>query len=77
MENKFYTTNGDLTAYALACGHVQRHETDNGSRVDLYYDGCYHVRVFISGVGRRSWDCYATLADARKAWRDRVKNCSQ
>lgn len=52
--NKFFTKQGWLTQYALACGYLHRTETRNYS-VELMEDGpgLYRVSVFVrTGVYR-------------------------
>lgn len=69
MKTKFKQKNG-LTAYALACGYVQRIETDvpgKNTRLDLWHEGaCFHVRAhdFIN-AGRIEWVSEELLSDAR------------
>lgn len=70
---KFNQKNG-LTAYALACGYIQRVEytRPDGSyiRVDLWHEGgsVYQVRAFDSQNADSDWYSYASLAEARKVW---------
>lgn len=79
----FRQSNG-LSAYALACGYIQRAAYSRGEqpdlcpdyelRVDLYHEGaCYHVRAHEhAGRGRLSWESFDTLGAARKAWQRAV-----
>jgi hypothetical protein len=48
--------NGELTAYGLACGYVQRH-----GEITLTKDGVYQVKD-----GGGYWESYQHLADARR-----------
>lgn len=70
---KFNQKNG-LTAYAFACGYIQRVEytRPDGSyiRVDLWHEGgsVYHARAVDSQNGDRDWYSYASLSEARKVW---------
>lgn len=71
MKSKFHQKNG-LTVYALACGYVQRVTNStslecDSEQVDLYLDGCFHVR------GGIEWWCFDTVSEARKAWQAKVK----
>ncbi len=71
MKSKFYQKNG-LTVYALACGYVQRVTNSTGlecdsEQVDLYLDGCFHVR------GGIEWLCFDTVSEARSVWINEVK----
>lgn len=51
MSNKFRLVNGDLSAYALACGYVQTStEYPNGDTVTMRHDGCYHVHTTEAGA---------------------------
>jgi len=77
---KFTTKTRHLTAYALACGHI---EHNRGFRkASTYYDiwmehngGIgYDVRVFEHRRGiRRMWETYETLKEARRAFNDTLK----
>jgi hypothetical protein len=59
----FTLANGDLSAYAFACGYVQDR---NGWQ--LFKDGCYHVRR-----SRDEWATYSSLSEARLAQRRLAK----
>ena len=53
-----------LTAYALACGYVERKgEGDNRTVLDRE-NGCYHVKGFTNG--KHFWESFGTLTAARK-----------
>ena len=73
----FRQKNG-LSAYALACGHIQRaaHTIGNAYelRVDLFHDGgAYHVRAHEhGGRGRLLWDSFESIANARRCWEKSV-----
>lgn len=54
----FYRKDGKLTAYAFACGYVERK-----AGFKIYKDGCYHLQNEITGL----WDTFATVAEARSA----------
>jgi hypothetical protein len=58
--NKFKTARGRLTAYALACGYIERY----GPWKLWYEHGVFHV----NGIkhGQCYWDTARTLTDARK-----------
>jgi hypothetical protein len=60
----------NLSAYALACGYVQRVEIGD-YRVSLYREhGVYHVRAYNFEQSKRiAWDVFHTLGEARKAFR--------
>ena len=70
----FYRKDGTLTAYALACGYVQKFESEiSGETVELYKDGVYHVRGMAYHVDQRKkgdepfeWLSFATLGEAYK-----------
>lgn len=68
---KFYQKNG-LTEYALSCGYIQTIKHDE-KEVQLYKDGCYHVRTFDREDGTRLWECFDSIADARKYWEREVR----
>jgi len=79
-ELKFDTKRGTLTAYALACGYIQRHCTGNngvtlgGNGGGSYYP--YYVTVTDSS-GIVSHECYETLLPARRAYAYAVKQLSK
>ena len=63
-EPKFRTVRGDLTAYALACGYVQK--SRNGWT--LYKDGCYHIHRSVD-----EWLTVSNLTQARLIFRAKSK----
>ena len=70
-EPKFYNNNGDLTAYALACGYIEiagQYTLGSKAWAKLWHEhGHYHVKYSLgeeSGYTER-WD-FTTLAKARK-----------
>lgn len=75
--DRFHQKNG-LSAYALACGYIQRTARTIGAdyelRIDLWHEGaCYHVRAHEhGGRGRLCWESFGRLTDARKAYRRAV-----
>lgn len=79
MKTTFRNKSG-LTVYALACGYVQRVEsevTGNDIRVDLWVEhGAFHVRAHdFTDVGRIDWIVEENLSDARYQWDRLVKQC--
>jgi len=63
---KFKTPSGELTAYALACGYIERKETPT-LRLDLWHEGAlYHVRAHdFAEHTRLFWESFDTLRAAR------------
>jgi len=63
---RFATKRGQLTAYALACGYIQRR-----GPWKLYREhGVYHVKGFApEHPGQLYWDTARTLTEARKILR--------
>lgn len=60
---KFYTKDGWLNKYALACGYVEWYNFDGGW-ISLELDGCYHVKQH--GVdGHAYWETFRTWSGAR------------
>jgi hypothetical protein len=53
----FYRKDGKLTAYAFACGYVERVYA-----FKIYKDGVYHLQNEITGL----WDSFATIQEARQ-----------
>ncbi|MFA5670242.1 MAG: hypothetical protein WC967_13450 [Balneolaceae bacterium] len=77
-KDKFKNKDGSLTLYALACGYLQQKKLqDDTIIVELSLDGCFHVKVFddcgLLNRERLSWDCYDTLTEARKAYKQAIK----
>lgn len=78
-ENKFRLLNGELTAYAFACGYIQSHIW-GGQELHLRHTGgyVYDLRGFNqSPFERIFWDTFESLTDARKAYRARVRQMRQ
>ena len=65
--NKFKTKAGRLTLYALACGYIERKETE-ALRLDLWHEGAaFHVRAHdFAHHNRVFWESFGTLTAARK-----------
>jgi hypothetical protein len=65
--NKFRTKAGRLTHYALACGYIERKETET-IKIDLWHEGsCFHVRAHDFNIHTRIfWESFNTLTNARK-----------
>jgi hypothetical protein len=62
---KLHTKNGKLTAYAFACGYVERKEKNGDNRLTLSKEhGAFHLRGFLGGV--HVWECPDTLTAGRK-----------
>ena len=75
---KFTNRAGELTAYALACGYIERHESGadsvelgkfgGGQRYDSYY-------VYLRGTsGLMGYGYYQTLTQARRAYKSAVRH---
>lgn len=68
MADKFRNKNGDLTAYAFACGYVQTKPLKDGM-VRLFRDGaCWHVQAS-NEQGRFIWESFNLLTPARAFFR--------
>jgi len=74
MNDKLVTKTKRITAYALACGHVERKE-ENNIRLTLWHEhGCYHVRAHeFDGRGRLFWQSFDKLIDARSQFDTQLK----
>ena len=74
---QFKNSAGELTAYALACGYVERRESGadsvelgkfGGQRLESYY-------VYLYGAsGRMGYGYYQTLTQARRAYKSAVRH---
>lgn len=61
-----HTARGWLTAYALACGYVERAVKRNTTLQLWCEHGVYHVRAHDHGsLGRLFWHSYPTVKQAR------------
>ncbi len=66
---KLRNASGTLTTYGFACGYIEHKTLPDGSRTELYRDGCWHVRKFGPLQERIVWECPRLLTDARKLFR--------
>lgn len=69
MKNKFFTSKGFLTDYALSCGYIEMNQYYPNDNVKITMDSyakCYYIRVI--GVDGCKYKCYFTLSEARKAF---------
>ena len=73
---KLHNKNGTLTTYGFACGYIEEKTLLNGFRVQLYRDGCWHVRKFDKENARLVWECPLLLTDARKLFRTLCRSIS-
>jgi hypothetical protein len=65
-KDKFKNKNGSLTIYSFACGYIERF-IHNNIQVDLYLDGCWHVRAHDFNKHQRlTWESVPTLTQARR-----------
>ena len=62
-----------LTAYQLACGYIERKQSNYGTVTLWQEHGIYHVKrisYFIDGRPiQDSWLCLETVKEARKAYK--------
>lgn len=68
MRDKFKTTKGRLTPYALACGYVETRTLaySDGATVTLWHEhGAFHVRAHDKDSGRLFWATPETIQQAR------------
>lgn len=79
VDRKFRNKNGDLNAYAFACGYIQFASPDgkesskweNGK--ELYLDGNWHVKHYVNNE-RVKWESFDRLGEARKYYQSiRIK----
>jgi len=64
---KLQTKRGNLSAYALSCGYVERIE-DGCIVIQLSHEhGIYHVKKKVIEGKWQEWQSFDTLAQARKA----------
>lgn len=71
---KFYTKDGRLTPYALACGYVE--QKDYGPiRITLCFQhNCYHVLAYDHDRKvMRFWESFRTLTMARRYYKQCVR----
>jgi len=75
MKDKFKTTKGLLTPYALKCGYIEQTQIKK-KRVTLWFDcGLYHVRGHDFNDSKRLfWNIYEKLTTARKAYKKAINH---
>ena len=76
QKDKFHLKNGDLSAYALHCGYIQKRELSPGVEITLWHEGgpCFHVRAHEFNEGKRLfWFSSGSLTKCRKARRNRME----
>lgn len=74
---RFQNKDGSLTPYAFACGYIQTNipnwaDAPHKPFVELFRDGVWHVKRYLNNE-RTFWECYDTLTDARKAFKQQCK----
>jgi hypothetical protein len=81
---KFYTKQGWLTPYAIACGYIEIANTStqgstHGTTIRLWHEGgpAIHVRVHDHDKNERiAWETFETLTEARKYFRKMCRELS-
>ncbi len=67
---RFYTKDGWLTPYALACGYMEEKYYGSVQVTLLYRHSVYHVRAYDHEKKvRRFWETFRTLTEARRYYR--------
>lgn len=67
---RFYTKDGRLTPYALACGYMEEKYYGSVQVTLLYRHSVYHVRAYDHEKKvRRFWETFRTLTEARRYYR--------
>jgi len=61
----FYTKDGKLTAYALACGYVEKDITEANVKMMFMEHNHYHVKHGQNGT-KLNWETFDKLSEARK-----------
>lgn len=67
---KFYNRSGTLTAYALACGYIER-EVYPECTVELFMEHAHYQVQLIATMPYRKiidWESFDNLTDARRAF---------
>lgn len=72
MNNNIKNPSGTISTYGFACGYVEQTEGPRWG-VWLWQEGCYHVRRYHTGSEQTgyitsTWQTFAKLTDARKAY---------
>lgn len=76
---QFYLSNGELSAYGLACGYVQRRTLVPDFTVELFREHAhYHVRTstYVYGASaahNRIWEVFDTLTPARRRYHELIR----
>lgn len=76
MKDKFRNKNGSLTAYAFHCGYTERFHNAKGKAQLAHSLGSYDVESYSISDGlttRVHWECFASLTEARKCYREQVR----
>jgi hypothetical protein len=63
-KSQFHTAAGLLTAYAFACGYVEKYETGEDRLTLCREPNDWHVKGFIDGV--HVWESFEPLKEARQ-----------
>ena len=71
----FYTKDGWLTPYALACGYVEQ-KYYGPVRITLFFEhGCYHVRAYDHDQKvMLFWKTFSTVTEARRYYKRQRRN---
>lgn len=65
-----YTKRGNLSAYGLSCGYIERIE-DGCIVVQLSHEhGIYHVKKKVIEGKWSTWQSYDTLTEARQVYKN-------
>jgi hypothetical protein len=71
---QFYNSKGELTAYGLACGYIEKYEALQQSLTLWREGGIYHVRRHNHFHNKRVfWVSFEKLTDARKTYNQHAK----
>ena len=77
MKNKFFTTNGWLTFYAMACGYRHESQTENGYHVIFEINNAelntFDIKVYGPTSLRYEWEVIVGVVAARKMYGQMVK----
>ena len=74
-KTRFKNSDGSLTAYAFACGYIERYKTEH-FWFELYKEHShFHIRFGANGEGWSVWETFESneLTKARKFYKDLIK----
>lgn len=71
----FYNADGQLSAYGLACGYVEKQEKNNIQTTFYKEHDMFHVKTYdFNNHIRLAWESFESLTAARKNYKQQIKD---